>query len=77
MVEEMGPGLCCLSSVCMASAEPYHLPYGKAAYPTNSLKGKFIAGVLTNFSVLSWSPIAVSAVTLVMLQAGPVLQDQP
>lgn len=77
MVEEMSPGLCCLSSICTASAEPYHLPCGKAAYPTNSLKRKFIAEVLTNFSLLSWSPVAVSAVTLVMLQAGPVLRDQP
>lgn len=73
----MCPGLCCLSSICIASAEPHHLPYGKAAYPTNSMNGKFVAEVLTNFSLLGWSPIAVSAVTLMMLQAGPVLRDQP
>lgn len=75
MLEE-SPGLCCLSSIYIASAEPHCLPCGKAAYPTNSMNGKFVPEVLTNFSLLSWSPIAVSAVTLMMLQAAPVLRDQ-
>lgn len=78
MLEEMNPGLCCLRSICVASAEPHSLPYRKAAYPTNSMKRKFITEVRTNFSLLSWSPIALSAVTLIaLLQADPIFRDQP
>lgn len=74
-LEEPDLSLSCSRSFCIARDEPHGLPHRKAACPTDSVKGKFLTQVLANFSLLSWSPIALPAVTLEdLLQACPTLK---